>query len=266
MSAHFFWQLMLLLRTRGRCHGMNDVSRYTNRPVAFTFRFVRRRWVAHAAILAAVLAAVGCSVSTQFGIKLLVDTLANQAVGANHVWSAFGVLVVLIAADNLLWRIGSWVANAAFVGVTGDLRRDLFYHLTGHAPGYFAERLPGTLASRVSATSNAVFAVENMFVWNVLPPCAATVVAIAFVATVSVPMAIVLMLVAGMTVFTLFRLAAAGQPLHHDFASKAAAVDGEMVDVVSNMPLVRAFGGFLRERRRFDATVDREMEARKKSL
>jgi ATP-binding cassette subfamily B protein len=54
--------------------------------------------------------------------------------------------------------------------------------------------------------------------------------------------------------------------LHHDFASKAATVDGEMTDVVTNMPLVRAFGGFLREHRRFDATVEREMEARRRSL
>ena len=245
---------------------MSEVSRYAHHPVAFIFRFVCRRWVAHTAILAAVLAAVGCSVSTQYGIKFLVDILANQAVGTNRVWSAFGLLVVLIAADNLLWRIGSWVANAAFVGVTGDLRRDLFHHLTGHAPGYFAERLPGTLASRISATSSAVFAVENMFIWNVLPPCAATVVAIAFVATVSMPMAIVLMLVAGMTVFTLFRLAAAGQPLHHDFASKAAAVDGEMVDVISNMPLVWSFCGLGRERHRFDSTVAHEMAARRCSL
>lgn len=257
---------MLLLRTGERCHRMNDVSGYTNRPVAFTFQFVRRRCVAHAAVLAAVLAAVGCSVSTQFGIKLLVDTLANQAVGANHVWSAFWLLVVLIAADNLLWRIGSWVANSTFVGVTGDLRRDLFRHLTGHAPGYFADRLPGTLASRVSATSNAVFTVENMFVWNVLPPCAATLVAIAFVATVNVPMAVVLMLVSGVMVIALSRLAAAGQPLHHDFASKAAAVDGEMVDVISNMPLVWSFCGLGRERHRFEATIAREMTARRNSL
>jgi ATP-binding cassette subfamily B protein len=245
---------------------MNDASRYTKRPIAFILRFVRRRRVAHAAIVAAVLLAVGCSVSTQYGIKLLVDTLANDAIRSNLVWSAFELLVVLIAADNLLWRIASWIANSAFVGVTGDLRHDLFHHLTGHAPGYFADRLPGTLASRITATSNAVFTFENMFVWNVLPPCAATVTAIAFVATVSVSMAGVLMLVAGVMVVVLFRLAAAGQPLHHDFASKAAAVDGEMVDVISNMPLVWSFCGLGRERHRFDATVAREMAARHSSL
>jgi ATP-binding cassette, subfamily B, bacterial len=244
----------------------DDISRYASRPIAFLLRFVRRRWVVHVSILAAVLAAVGCSVSTQYGIKFLVDTLANPEVWTNRVWPAFGLLVALIAADNLLWRLAGWIANPAFVAVTGDLRRDLFRHLTGQAPGYFADRLPGTLASRVTATSNAVFTVENMFVWNVLPPIAATVAAIGFVATVGVSMAVVLMLVAGVMVVALFHLAAAGRPLHHDFADKAAAVDGEMVDVISNMPLVWSFCGLGREHHRFDATIAREMAARRSSL
>src|SRR5262249_18355534 len=57
-----------------------------------------------------------------------------------------------------------------------------------------------------------------------------------------------------------------GRPLHHDFADRAAAVDGEMVDIIGNMPLVRAFHGFGRERRRFEQTVDQEMSARRRSL
>jgi len=243
---------------------MADLCDYAGRPLAFILRYVRRRPVAHATILTAVLTAVACSVGTQYGVKFLVDVLSNH--NAAGVWIAFGLLGSLIAADNLLWRLASWIANYAFVAVTGDLRRDLFRHLTGHSQNYFAERMPGTLTSRVTATSNAVFTGENMFVWNVLPPCAATVAAIALVFTVSLPMAAGLSLVAGIMVVIMFRLAAAGRPLHHDFASKAAAVDGEMTDVVTNMPLVRAFGGFLREHRRFDATVEREMEARRRSL
>jgi ATP-binding cassette, subfamily B, bacterial len=246
----------------------DDVSRYASHPIAFALRFVYRRWPAHLAILAGVLTAVGCSVGTQYGIKLLVDTLTQPGAsdGVANAWPAFGLLVGLIAADSVLWRLAGLVAHSAFVGVTGDLRRDLFRHLTGHAPGYFAARMPGTLASRITATSNAVFAVENMFVWNVLPPCVATAVAISLVGTVSIPMAAVLMAVAGVMVVVLFRRAAAGQPLHHDFADKAAAVDGEMVDVIANMPLVLSFCGLGREYRRFDATVAREMAARRSSL
>ncbi len=243
---------------------MADLVDYSGRPLAFIFRYVRRRPVAHTIILAAVLAAVGCSVGTQYGVKYLVDTLSHGVTAA--VWTAFIVLGSLIAADNLLWRLASWIANYAFVAVTGDLRRDLFRHLTGHSPGYFAERMPGTLTSRITATSNAVFTGENMFIWNVLPPCMATLAAIALVYTVSWPMAAGLAAVAGVMVAIMFHLAAAGRPLHHDFASKAAAVDGEMTDVVTNMPLVRAFGGFLREHRRFDVTVEREMDARRQSL
>ncbi len=241
-----------------------DLCDYASRPLAFVFRYLQLRPISHTVILAAVLAAVACSVSTQYGVKFLVDVLsAHNDAG---VWTAFCLLGSLIAADNLLWRVASWIANYAFVGVTGDLRRDLFRHLTGHSPGYFADRLPGTLTSRVTATSNAVFTAENMFVWNVLPPCAATVAAIILVHTISLSMAAGLAVVAGIMVFIMFRLAAAGRPLHHDFAGKAAAVDGEMTDVIANMPLVRAFGGFFREYHRFDATVEREMVARRRSL
>jgi ATP-binding cassette subfamily B protein len=126
--------------------------------------------------------------------------------------------------------------------------------------------MPGVLTSRITATSNAVFQIENMFVWNVLPPCAATVGAIAFLATVSVHMAALLVVIAAAVMLVMFRIAAAGRPLHHDFADKAAAVDGEMVDVIGNMALVRAFGGIAREHSRFDNTVADEMRARRRSL
>jgi ATP-binding cassette subfamily B protein len=243
---------------------MAELTVYAASPLAFILRYIRLRPASHAAILTAVLAAVVCSVCTQYGVKFLVDTLSSGVNAA--AWTAFLLLGALIAADNLLWRIAAWIANYAFVGVTGDLRRDLFSHLMGHSPSYFSARLPGMLTSRVTATSNAMFTAENMFMWNVLPPCAATVAAIALVLTISAPMAATLMAIASIMVFIMFRLAAAGRPLHHDFARKAAAVDGEMIDVVSNMSLVRAFGGFLREHRRFDATINREMTARRRSL
>ena len=245
---------------------MQDFCCYAQRPLAFVARYVALRPVAHAAIVIAVLTAVACSVGAQYGVKILVDTLTGGANVAFGVWSGFLLLVSLIAADNLLWRLASWFANSAFVGVTGDLRRDLFRHLTGHAPSYFADRMPGTLTSRITATSNAVYTLENMFIWNVSPPCVATLVAIGFVATVSVPMAMVLLVLAGILVCAMFRLAAAGRPLHHEFADKAAAVDGEMVDVVGNLPLVWAFCGLGREHKRLDATIDREMAARRRSL
>ena len=245
---------------------MDSLSGYAHRPFPFVLRYLRQRLAAHVMILSAVVAAVACSVGTQYGVKYLVDSLSAGPARAGGVWLAFIFLMSLIAADNLLWRIASWIASFTFVGVTGDLRRDIFRHLTGHAPSYFSDRLPGMLTSRITATSNAVFTVENMFVWNVLPPCMATISAIVLIGTVSLKMSAGLIVIAGAMVLAMFHLAAAGRPLHDDFANKAAAVDGEMVDVINNMPLVRAFCGLSFEHDRFDATVGRELTARGRSL
>jgi len=245
---------------------VGNLSRFADRPFAFFAHYVRMRPISHAVVAAAVLAAVGCSVGTQYGVRLLVDALGAGRDNPGQVWIAFWILIALVASDNLLWRFASYIASYVFVAVTGDLRNDLFRHLTGHSPQYFSDRLPGMLTSRITATSNAVYTTENMFVWNVAPPCVATLGSIALIATVSVPMAAGLAVLAAILVVAMFRLAAAGMPLHHAYADRAAAVDGEMVDVVGNMPLVRAFGGLSHEFRRFGATVTREMQARRCSL
>src|SRR5437870_9291656 len=193
---------------------MDNLSGYVRRPFQFVLRYLRRRRAAHMVIVSAVVAAVACSVGTQYGVKNLVDSLTAGSSHASNVWLAFAFLMSLIAADNFLWRIASWTASFTFVGVTADLRRDMFRHLTGHAPSYFTDRLPGMLTSRITATSNAVFTVENMFVWNVLPPCIATVSAIALIGTVSLSMSAGLIVIATILLMAMFRLAAAGKPLH----------------------------------------------------
>src|SRR5260370_17536668 len=87
---------------------MEEACRYSDRPLAFLARYVRRRPVAHAAIATAVVAAVGCSVGAQYGVKVLVDTLAGGLYVGTHArdaWLGFLLLATLIAADNLLWRV-----------------------------------------------------------------------------------------------------------------------------------------------------------------
>ena len=74
------------------------------------------------------------------------------------------------------------------------------------------------------------------------------------------------MLVAGLVVSLCIAAPRPAATLHHEFASRAAAVDGEMTDVVGNMVIVKAFGGLLREHRRFDTKVEQEMSARRQSL
>jgi ATP-binding cassette subfamily B protein len=245
----------------------STIISYQGRPLAFLAHYVARHRLAHGIVLGSVTLAVIAAVCTQYGLKWLIDVVARgPEVGGQEVWLAFAFLCLLICTDNFMWRVGGWIAAHVFVRVTGDVRSDLFVHLAGHAPGYFSERMPGTLASRITATSNAVFQTENTMSWNTIPPCLAVLVAIVLIATVNPVMAVALAVVAALMAAVVFRLAARGTPLHRDFATKAAGVDGQLVDVISNMHVVRAFGATWREHARINGTIDTEMTARRRSL
>ena len=244
-----------------------DLIRLAPRPLAFMARYVLHHKLQHALILLSVVVAVVAVVGSSYAVHYLVDTLTGYRGGPMRpVWIAVGLLGLLICVDNLAWRVGGWVATHAFVAVTGDLRRDLFRHLTGHAPSYFADRMPGTLAGRITATANAMFTLENLATWNVLPPCLNVAFSILLMVTVSPLMAAVLVVLAALISMLMFRMAAAGRPLHHRYASDAARVDGELLDIINNMPLVRAFGATRRERVRFSQRMEGEMHARGTSL
>src|SRR5258707_3489995 len=96
------------------------------------------------------------------------------------------------------------------------------------------------LTSRFTATSNAVFTVENMFVWNLLPPCIATVAAIALIGTVSLPMSAGLPAIAAALLIAAFPLPAPGQAPYHEFPSKAAPAAGQTLPGFNDRRLGRA--------------------------
>ncbi len=65
---------------------MDNLSGYANRPFAFVLRYLRERPGSHAVILSSVVAAVACSVGTQYGVKFLVDGLSGGPASVDSVW------------------------------------------------------------------------------------------------------------------------------------------------------------------------------------
>src|SRR5207244_11097590 len=96
---------------------MDNPSRYAARPLAFLACYVKARPCSHAAIMIAVVGAIGCSVGAQYAVKVLVDTLAGGLyVGTNarDGWLGFLLLATLIAVANLRWRVARVIARYYF--------------------------------------------------------------------------------------------------------------------------------------------------------
>ena len=234
-------------------------------PGKFLLHYVRRRLGSHLILLLAVLTAVGCAVGAQYGVKNLVDALGSEA-GGRQLWSAVVILLALVAGDNLLWRLAGWFSTRAFVAVGGDLRIDLFEHLSGHGSSYFADRFPGALAGRITTASNAAFSLENALTWTTIPPGAAVLSSIAVLGTVNWRMTAALSAIAAVIGAAIWRLAAKNRHLHDRFAARAATVTGDLADVIANIGLVRAFAAADRERERLSGRIEREMSAQRESM
>jgi len=244
-----------------------SLPRYASRgPIRFLLHYVGRRAISHSIVLVSVLAAVGCAVGSQYAVKLLVDTLGSGKPTDFALWSAVGLLLGLVAGDNLLWRLAGWVSTYAFVVVGGDIRLELFNHLSGHGTRYFVERFPGALAGRITVAATAAWTIESSLTWNTIPPGIAVLSSIGLLSIINWKLTAVLVVVVVVLGAIIGRLAAGGRDLHQAFAGQAASVSGDLTDIVSNIGLVRAFGAAAREQARLSSKIENEMQAQRASL
>lgn len=234
--------------------------------IGFLLHYARRRLGGHTVVLGSVLAAVGCAIGSQYAIKNLVDVLGSGNATNLNLTTAVGLLLGLVAGDNLLWRLGGWVAAYTFVGVTGDLRLDLFNHLSGHGTRYFSDQFPGALAGRITTAANATWSIENSLTWTTIPPLAAVASSIIVLGAIDWQITLVLFVVVTCLGAIIGRLAAGNHHLHERFAGRAAAVNGDLTDIVSNISLVRSFGTARREQDRLSQQIENEMSAQRASL
>jgi ATP-binding cassette, subfamily B, bacterial len=235
-------------------------------PLRFLARYVRRRLASHLIVLLCVIAAVACAIGSQYAVKSLVDVLGVKNPTAYAIWGTVAILLGLVAADSFLWRVAGWASTYAFVQVGGDIRMDLFGHLSGHGAGYFIERFPGALAARIIAAANVTWIIESSLTWTTIPPAAAVIGSIFVLGAINWHLTGVLLLVVAVLSVIIGWLAAHGRELHHRYAGHAARVSGDLTDVVSNIGLVRSFGATQREQARLSQNIEEEMEAQRASL
>jgi ATP-binding cassette subfamily B protein len=234
-------------------------------PVAFLTSYVWRRPWSFATLFTLIVAAAGCAVAVQYGMKLIVDTMAGGDRRSSDIWRWLALFIGLIGIESVLWRVAGWLGCRTIVSTGVDVRLDLFRHLAGHSMGYFSGRLAGSLGNRVTSTSNASTTIFSAFVWKMLPPIVDFIGAVVVLWSIDLHKALALVgfvLIAGLTVL---RFGLEGRPLHQAFAAKASGVGGEVIDVMTNIWTVKAFSAADREYQRLAQAFGSEASAQKKS-
>ncbi len=246
--------------------GDRGTASFPRRPIAFLWHYVRRRPWLHLIAIASVAGAASFACVAQYGLKLIVDGMAAGPQHIAQVWWALAVFAALTGGESVLWRVGSWLGYRAMLGDKAEAKFDLFNHLSGHCSRYFAERMGGALANRVSAVGDSLQQVHSITLFNIAPVCADFVAALAMLATVRWQLVAALCGFVAVMAGMLARFSHRGAPRHRLHADRAAEVGGELVDVLSNIWLVKAFSARTRERARFERLLQGEESAHRGSL
>src|SRR6266436_2147096 len=102
---------------------LRGVAAFPRRPIPFLWHYVRRRPLLHFTALAAVLGAAAAACVAQYGLKLIVDAMAQGATHMTAVWWALAVFLGLLAGESLLWRSGSWLGYRAMLVDKAEARQ-----------------------------------------------------------------------------------------------------------------------------------------------
>jgi len=137
------------------------------------------------------------------------------------------------------------------------IRLDMFGYLAGHQLPFFQNHRAGSLAHRVSSLSGSFGTIIHRLFQEIAPPLIAFGGAILIFVTIDIRLAIVLGLVFLAVTGALVLLGFRGDVHHKAFAERAGVVGGELVDLISNIWVVKAFAAHRREAARLrDYLID----------
>ncbi|WP_312964936.1 ABC transporter ATP-binding protein [Stutzerimonas kunmingensis] len=238
-----------------------------SRPVAFLWHYICARPWHFGGLLALIIGAASCAVAVQYGMKLLVDAMAQGTAdrGSANVWWPLGLFIGLIVTENVFWRLGGWLGCRTVVASVVDIRVDLFKHLTGHPMRYFTEHFAGSLGNRISAVGQAAGAIYGGLAWKIVPPIVDFLGAVVVLLTVDVRMALALILFVAIVAVLITGFGIRGRYKHQRFAAQSARVGGELVDAVSNVWTIKAFSARDREAERLAHEIGFEARAQRRS-
>ncbi len=237
---------------------------FLHSPTRFLLHYIAARpWI----FLALGLLVAGASISAigvQYAMKLLVDAMTGGVRARGAVYTALGAFLGLVLFESVLQRAAALTLGHATVTSGVGIRLDMVNYLTGHQMPFFQNQRAGSLGHRISGLAGIFGAIVHRLLQEVTPPLIAFVGAMLIFITIDMAMAAILggVFVAVTTILILLGLR--GHVHHKAFAEHAGTVGGELIDLIGNIWVIKAFAARERELERLEGFLDEEASAQRR--
>ena len=204
------------------------------------------------------------SIGVQYAMKLLIDAMTGTDRYRSHVYAMLAVFLGFVLLESLLQRAAALTLGHATVVSGVGIRLDMVDYLTGHQMPFFQNQRAGSLGHRISGLAGIFGAIVHRLLQEVTPPLIAFAGAIIIFLTIDVRMALVLGAIFIVVTVALVLLGLRGHVHHKAFAETAGTVGGELVDLIGNIWVVKAFAARQRELSRLESFLDDEATAQRR--
>jgi ATP-binding cassette, subfamily B, bacterial len=237
---------------------------YLASPARFVFHYIAARPFRFLLLGLVVVAAASSAVGVQYAMKLLVDAMTAAGRPLAPVYLALAGFVGLVAIESVLQRGAALLLGHTTVTSGIRIRLDMFDHLSGHQLPFFQNERAGSLGHRVGALAGNFGAIIHRLFQEITPPLIGVAGALVIFLSIDPWMALVLGLVFSAVTALLVLFGFRGQVHHREFARQAGVVGGELVDLIGNIWVVKAFAARRRELQRLRGFFEREAQAQKR--
>lgn len=174
----------------------------------------------------------------------------------HHLWSSFGMDLVLYAILQVLggviaWRAIVWIDWLLEANVVRDIAEHVFKHLGKQSANFHANHFGGALVSQTNKLMGAYIRIADTTAFQLLPMLS-SLLWTAVILAGRAPLFVTLLLFFSITYMVSAFLVT--RPVRHFGSLQAAAeseVTGNIADTVTNILAVKSFAGSLHENKRF---------------
>jgi ATP-binding cassette subfamily B protein len=211
-----------------------------NTPAKFLIYITKPyKWGAFFTILL-VIASAATSQSLTLFFKWIIEAIERQDL-SSALW--FGLLYpIAVFVAQMLMRASSVVAAIYWFPASRKYANDILVeYTTGHSQSYFADRFAGALLTKIN---NVIGAIENLlhdFLWSYLSLFVSLSVSFYFICTVDLLAGLIFLVLTFLIIFVNRSMLPTKRRLSRQVAAAATKMRGVIVDVFSNMSIVRQY-------------------------
>jgi ATP-binding cassette, subfamily B, bacterial len=218
-------------------------------------------WMISAACLATL--AAGLDQSTSYLFKLIVDAVESGNT-TSVFW--FGVAFpVVIFVNQMLFRLSGYFGMRWSVQAEETGTNFLFDHVTKHSHSYFSNRFAGGIQSKVRNVIGGVNDLIPELLWSYLYSLTALLVTLGFILSVDYAAAGIFILLVIILLLINTKLAPHKQRFSKLQAEASTELVGSMVDVISNVGVMKQYTAHKKENRYINKAAKKLMFARRRS-